>query len=55
MLFPQSRLAVNSASQKDYTRPFQIQKYVNELYSGYQLLNLKNDQLRRRYDGIKVI
>ncbi|KAJ3360014.1 hypothetical protein GGF32_008812 [Allomyces javanicus] len=38
---------------QDYDRPLRIRAFVQELYSGFQLLNLKNDLLRRRYDGIK--
>ncbi|KAJ3175697.1 hypothetical protein HDU87_005840 [Geranomyces variabilis] len=37
-----SRLAVNWISQ-----------FVSELYAGFQLLNFKNDNLRKRFDGIK--
>ncbi|KAJ3362242.1 hypothetical protein GGF32_006274 [Allomyces javanicus] len=48
-----ARLAVNCAAQLDYDRPLRIRAFVQELYSGFQLLNLKNDLLRRRYDGIK--
>lgn len=37
----------------DYARPLQISKFVKDVYAGFQLLNLKNDALRRRADGIK--
>uniref|UniRef100_A0A8C7FKN1 Translin n=1 Tax=Oncorhynchus kisutch TaxID=8019 RepID=A0A8C7FKN1_ONCKI len=47
--FP-SRLAVNSVTAGDYGRPLRIS---NELDSGFRLLNLKNDPLRKRYDGLK--
>jgi len=30
-----------------------ILQFVNELYAGFQLLNLKNDFLRKKYDSIK--
>lgn len=30
-----------------------ISRFVKDLHSAFQLLNLKNDTLRRRSDGIK--
>ncbi|KAJ2316523.1 Translin-1 [Coemansia sp. RSA 2702] len=48
-----SRLAVNSVIVKDIKRPQEIAAFASELYSGFQLLNLKNDSLRRRFDSIK--
>lgn len=54
MLTPlQSRLAVNSVTLGDYERPLQISNFVKDLFSGFQLLNLKNDILRKRSDGVK--
>lgn len=50
---PQSRLAVNSVTAGDYNRPLRISNFINELDSGFRLLNLKNDPLRKRYDGLK--
>jgi len=48
-----SRLAVNSVTLGDYQRPLLISKFVKDLHAGFQLLNLKNDSLRRRSDSIK--
>ncbi|EFQ97148.1 translin [Nannizzia gypsea CBS 118893] len=48
-----SRLAVNSVTLGDYTRPLQIHTFISDLHAGFQLLNLKNDSLRKRGDGIK--
>lgn len=48
-----SRLAVNSVTAGDYTRPLRISSFINELDFGFRLLNLKNDSLRKRYDGLK--
>ncbi|KAJ5643821.1 uncharacterized protein N7484_006328 [Penicillium longicatenatum] len=48
-----SRLAVNSVTLGDYERPMQIGNFIKELFAGFQLLNLKNDILRKRSDGIK--
>ena len=49
----QSRLAVNAVTSGDYGRPMKIAKFVGELDSGFRLLNLKNDSLRKRFDGLK--
>lgn len=37
----------------DYTRPMQIGSFIKDLFAGFQLLNLKNDVLRKRSDGMK--
>jgi hypothetical protein len=46
-------LAINSVTLGDYQRPLQISSFVKDLHAGFQILNLKNDSLRRRSDGIK--
>ncbi|KAL1140415.1 hypothetical protein AAG570_000347 [Ranatra chinensis] len=48
-----SRFAVNSVTSGDYQRPIQISQFVNELNSGFRLLNFKNDGLRKKFDGLK--
>lgn len=48
-----SRLAVNSVTAGDYSRPLRIAKFVAEMDSGFRLLNLKNDSLRKRFDALK--
>ncbi|KAF7722127.1 hypothetical protein EC973_003671 [Apophysomyces ossiformis] len=48
-----SRLAINSVTVGDYPRVIRISAFVRELSAGFQLLNLKNDSLRKRFDGIK--
>ncbi|KAJ5594751.1 uncharacterized protein N7459_000959 [Penicillium hispanicum] len=48
-----SRLAVNSVTLGDYARPVQIGNFIKDIFAGFQLLNLKNDILRKRSDGIK--
>ncbi len=47
------RLAVNSVTMGDYQRPLQISQFVKDVHAGFQVLNLKNDALRRRSDSIK--
>ena len=49
----QSRLAVNSVTLGDYKRPLLISNFVKDLHAEFQLLNLKNDILRKRSDAIK--
>jgi hypothetical protein len=49
----QARLCVNSVIAGDYQLPTEIAHFVSDLYAGYRLLNLKNDFLRKRMDGIK--
>jgi hypothetical protein len=44
----QSRLCVNRATAGDYEMVSKIGNFVNELYAGFQLLNLKNDFLRKK-------
>ncbi|KAK2625651.1 hypothetical protein QTJ16_004963 [Diplocarpon rosae] len=48
-----SRLAINSVTLGDYQRPLQISQFVKDVHAGFQILNLKNDSLRRRSDSIK--
>ncbi|XP_002734468.1 translin-like [Saccoglossus kowalevskii] len=48
-----SRMAVNSVTAGEYSRPSRIATFVGELDSGFRLLNLKNDSLRKRFDGLK--
>lgn len=49
----QSRFAVNSVTAADYARPFRIAMFMAELDAGFRLLNLKNDSLRKKFDGLK--
>lgn len=37
----------------DYERPLQISRFVADLSAGFRLLNLKNDNLRKRFDVLK--
>lgn len=48
-----ARLARNSVTLGDYARPLQISKFIKDVHAGFQILNLKNDVLRKRSDGIK--
>ncbi|KAI9792668.1 MAG: hypothetical protein M1816_001767 [Peltula sp. TS41687] len=48
-----ARLAVNAVTLGDYQRPLRISQFIKDLHAGFQILNLKNDTLRRRTDSIK--
>ncbi|KAI9714467.1 MAG: hypothetical protein M1820_000428 [Bogoriella megaspora] len=48
-----ARLARNTVTLGDYARPLHISRFIKDLHAGFQILNLKNDLLRRRSDGIK--
>ncbi|XP_065052636.1 translin-like [Rhopilema esculentum] len=48
-----SRLAVNSVILGNYRRPFAIAALLSELDAAFRLLNLKNDPLRKKFDGLK--
>lgn len=37
----------------DFESPASFAQFAKELSSGFGLLNLKNDSLRKRFDGIK--
>jgi len=48
-----SRLCINCVRASNYDLPRKIAAFVNDLYGGFRLLNLKNDTLRRKFDGVK--
>ena len=48
-----SRFAVNCVTLGDVNKPKEILDFVLKIQSGYSLLNLKNDALRKRFDGLK--
>ncbi|GAC96373.1 hypothetical protein PHSY_003953 [Pseudozyma hubeiensis SY62] len=47
------RLAVNSVTGGDFRTPVRLARFVKEVHGGFQLLNLKNDSLRKRFDSLK--
>ena len=53
LIATQARLARNSVTLGDYKRPLQISQFIKNVHAGFQILNLKNDVLRKRSDGIK--
>ncbi|KAG0453334.1 hypothetical protein HPP92_025998 [Vanilla planifolia] len=47
------RYVVNQVTAGDYDCPRKLLKFLTELHSSFQMLNLRNDFLRRKFDGIK--
>ncbi|KAB8338762.1 hypothetical protein FH972_021707 [Carpinus fangiana] len=48
-----ARLARTAVTMGDYARPLGIARFVKDVHAGFGVLNLKNDALRKRGDGIK--
>lgn len=48
------RLALNAVTAGDFGAPVGIAAFVKQLHAAFQVLNLKNDILRKRFDGLKV-
>ncbi|OAQ61648.1 translin family protein [Pochonia chlamydosporia 170] len=48
-----SRLATNAVTLGDFELPMTISAFVKDIFAGFQLLNLKNDILRKRADAVK--
>lgn len=48
-----SRLAMNSVTMGDIDLTVRISGFIKDLFAGFQLLNLKNDVVRRRVDSVK--
>ncbi|KAI9465499.1 Translin [Lactarius psammicola] len=48
-----SRLAVNAVTLGDFEAPLRISVFAKEVFTGFSMLNLKNDTLRRRFDTLK--
>ncbi|KAB5539542.1 Translin [Coniochaeta sp. 2T2.1] len=48
-----SRLAVNAVTLGDRELAVRISAFVKDIHAGFQLLNLKNDLLRKRVDAVK--
>lgn len=38
----------------DFGTPLRLSTFIKDLHAGFQMLNLKNDSLRKRFDSIKV-
>ncbi|GLB38539.1 putative translin [Lyophyllum shimeji] len=48
-----SRFAINAVTLGNFEEPIRISNFVKDLFTGFSMLNLKNDALRRRFDSLK--
>ncbi|KAI1850678.1 hypothetical protein JX266_003960 [Neoarthrinium moseri] len=48
-----SRLAMNSVTMGNIDLTVRISQFIKDLFAGFQLLNLKNDIVRKRIDAVK--
>lgn len=48
-----SRLAMNSVTLGDVALAVRISGFIKDVHAGFQVLNLKNDFLRKRVDSVK--
>lgn len=48
-----SRLAMNSVTMGNTELTVRISQFIKDLFAGFQLLNLKNDIVRKRVDAVK--
>jgi len=44
---------VNAVTLGDFEAPLRISVFAKEVFTGFSMLNLKNDLLRRRFDSLK--
>lgn len=49
----QPRLAVNSVTAQNFALPPRIASFMQDVFSAFTSLNLRNDALRRKFDSIK--
>lgn len=47
------RYVVNRVTAGDYDCPRQVLKFVTDLHAAFRMLNLRNDFLRKKFDGMK--
>lgn len=47
------RYVVNQVTAGDYDCPRKVLKFLTDLHAAFRMLNLRNDFLRKKFDGIK--
>lgn len=47
------RFVVNQVTVGDYDCPRKVLKFLTELHAAFRMLNLRNDFLRKKFDGMK--
>ena len=48
----QPRYVVNQVTAGDYDCPRKVLKFLTDLHASFRLLNLRNDFLRKKFDGM---
>ncbi len=48
----QPRYVVNRVTAGDYNCPKEVSTFLGDLYTAFRTLNLRNDHLRKRFDGM---
>lgn len=51
--FLQPRYVVNQVTAGDYDCPRKVLKFMTDLHAAFRMLNLRNDFLRKKFDGMK--
>ncbi|URD84127.1 Nitrate transporter [Musa troglodytarum] len=51
--FSKPRYVVNQVTAGDYDCPKKVLKFLTHLHSAFRMLNLRNDFLRKKFDGMK--
>jgi predicted translin family RNA/ssDNA-binding protein len=47
------RYVVNQVTSGDYDCPRKVLKFITDLHASFRMLNLRNDFLRKKFDGMK--
>ncbi|KAM0938939.1 putative Translin family [Dioscorea sansibarensis] len=47
------RYVVNQVTAGDYDSPRKVLKFLTDLHAAFRMLNLRNDLLRKKFDGMK--
>lgn len=47
----QPRYVVNQVTAGDYDCPRKVLKFLTDLHAAFRMLNLRNDFLRKKFDG----
>ena len=51
MIFLQPRFVVNRVTAGDYDCPRKVLSFLTDLHASFRMLNLRNDFLRKKFDG----
>lgn len=51
----QPRYVVNQVTAGDYDCPRKVLKFLTDLHAAFRMLNLRNDFLRKKFDGMLLL